>query len=152
MPASCGEKIDRLHIPDAFWEVDRAVLFGGGPGRRGLLAEIIDVERTREVDTTPRHFEVAFGTGPARASRARSGAGPDRPGDVGGVAIRGKVDRVDVGPDCFTVIDYKTARDLPKLEDIESGMSLQLPLYLHVVREMLRASGLERAPAGGIYY
>ena len=145
-------EIDRLHIPDAFWEVDRAVLFGGGRGRRGLLAEIIDVERTREVETTPRHFEVAFGGGANGSSPRDPELARDLPLTIGGVAIRGKVDRVDVGPESFTVIDYKTARDLPGLADIESGTSLQLPLYLHVIREMLRESGKDLAAAAGIYY
>lgn len=145
-------KIDGLHIPDAFWEVDRAVLFGGGRGRRGLLAEIIDLERTREVETVPRHFEVSFGGG----GNGRAACDPDlvreEPVTIGGVALRGRIDRVDVGPNSFAVIDYKTARDLPKLADIKTGTSLQLPLYLHVVREMLRESGHDRAPAAGLYY
>jgi ATP-dependent helicase/nuclease subunit B len=148
-------KIDRLHVPDAFWEVDRAVLFGGGRGRRGLLAGIIDVERTREVETTPQHFEVAFGGGPGAEDAPFTRdpeLGRDEPVTIGGVAIRGKVDRVDVGPDSFTVIDYKTARKLPRLADMEEGTSLQLPLYLHVIREMLRESGRDLAAAAGIYY
>ncbi|MBP1679527.1 MAG: ATP-dependent nuclease subunit B-like protein, partial [Bacteroidetes bacterium] len=139
-------KIDRLHIPDAFWEVDRAILFGGGRGRRGLLAEIIDVERARDVETTPRYFEAAFGAGDNGPSTCDPELVRAAPVTVDGVALRGKVDRVDVGPDSFTVIDYKTARKLPKPTGIEEGTSLQLPLYLHVVGQMLREAGRELAP------
>lgn len=55
--------------------------------------------------------------------------------------VWGRIDRVDRGragdKDVFTVIDYKTGkRPSLKLDDLESGRGLQLPLYLLAVKRL----------------
>jgi ATP-dependent helicase/DNAse subunit B len=72
---------------------------------------------------------------------------------AGRVKLRGKVDRVEVGRDCFAVVDYKTGRGVARIEDIREGLSLQLPVYLYAVEELLeKETGASLAPAAGLYY
>jgi len=70
----------------------------------------------------------------------------------GSMQFRGKIDRVDVGPGFFSIIDYKTGRSMPTLDDIRQGYSLQLPVYLHAVRELFRQRGSDLAAASALYY
>lgn len=52
--------------------------------------------------------------------------------------LRGKIDRVDYDPDAghLVVIDYKT-KNAPSMNDIEEGLSLQLPLYLRIAEDLI---------------
>ena len=68
--------------------------------------------------------------------------------DLGdGVAVRGKIDRVDVDPLSARgiVVDYKSGR-APSARQIHDEARVQVPLYMLVVRDQL---GLE--PVGGLY-
>ena len=49
--------------------------------------------------------------------------------------LRGRVDRVDEGPDGLVAIDYKTGRASKEAQDYASGSALQLPVYLHAVAQ-----------------
>jgi RecB family exonuclease len=64
----------------------------------------------------------------------------------GGVKLRGRIDRIDVGPGGQAVVyDYKGASVTPGARWIAEG-KIQLALYMHAVRELL---GLE--VVGGMY-
>lgn len=69
----------------------------------------------------------------------------DPPEDLGGFFLRGRVDRIDEGPNGLVVMDYKTgaATAHPKFE--EEGV-LQVPLYSLVARQRLG-----RPVVGGLY-
>ena len=76
-----------------------------------------------------------------------------QPVTAGKVRLRGKVDRIDVGEDFFTIIDYKTGAAIASMREIREGWSLQLPVYLYAVEALLRAStGASLDPAAGLYY
>ena len=77
------------------------------------------------------------------SSRSRSRATSSRPG----VAVGGKIDRVDVDPLSARgiVVDYKSGA-APSATQIHDEARLQIPLYLLVLRDQL---GLE--PMGGVY-
>jgi ATP-dependent helicase/DNAse subunit B len=72
---------------------------------------------------------------------------------AGSVKLRGKVDRIEIGKNNFTIIDYKSGTTVARLKEIELGMSLQLPVYLYAVERIL-AETLNRNLNGvaGIYY
>jgi ATP-dependent helicase/nuclease subunit B len=143
-------KLSSFDIPDAFWEIDKEALIGG-PGKGGLLGEFLQSERKREVETTAEFFEVAFGGSPGAVfdpSLSR-----EEPVSVGRFRLKGKVDRIDLAADHFTIIDYKTGSKLPTSGDLSDGVSLQLPLYLLVTHRLLEDGGKPgRAPAGALYY
>ena len=144
-------KLSSYEIPDAFWEIDKEELLGRRGGSGGVLQEFLEQERRRKVEPAPRFFEVAFGAPPG--STYDSTLSRDDPVTVGHVRLKGKVDRVDLAADHFTIFDYKTGRKLPTARAIRDGLSLQLPLYLLAVEHLL--GGEEKrdcVPAGALYY
>lgn len=69
----------------------------------------------------------------------------DAPIDIGGVKIKGRADRVDLGPDGLVVIDYKRSH-ASSLSQIRDGGLVQLQLY--ALAASLR---LGHPVAGGLY-
>ena len=51
----------------------------------------------------------------------------------GTLRFRGRIDRVDAGPDGYVAIDYKTGRAHKSAGDYRSGAALQLPVYIQAV-------------------
>jgi ATP-dependent helicase/DNAse subunit B len=88
-----------------------------------------------------------------RADLLETGFGFDEDGpdalDLGGVKLRGQIDRIDVAPDGSTALvrDYKTGSVMPGRKAWERQGKLQLQLYVLAARERL---GLD--PIGGLYH
>ena len=57
-----------------------------------------------------------------------------------GIKLRGKIDRIDLNEkeNTFKVIDYKLGGTKPTADDLQNGISLQLPLYLFAAKELLK--------------
>jgi ATP-dependent helicase/nuclease subunit B len=144
-------KLDALDIPDAFWDVEKELLLGS-QGSGGVLRQFLTKERERAVASVPAYFEVSFGDRESVGDKRDPLLSTSEPIHFGSMQFRGKIDRVDVGPGFFSIIDYKTGRTMPTLDDIRRGYSLQLPVYLHAVRELFRQGGNELAAAGALYY
>jgi ATP-dependent helicase/nuclease subunit B len=143
--ALADETIGALDLPDPLWTVDRDAV-------HGRLREFVAAERSRSDAALPSFFEVAFG-GPDQRAPADPLITHEDPVILGAVRLRGRVDRIDIGPDFFTLIDYKTGSRVPSLADLRAGRSLQLPLYLPAVAQILEgATGRYRAPAAAMYY
>lgn len=86
----------------------------------------------------------------ARFHRAENGYRIDD--SRSGIALKGRIDRLDRGDDGLQIIDYKTGT-LPRRADVESGEVLQLPFYALLAREqeqtpVRRALYLGLEPAG----
>jgi len=143
------QKLHQLDIPDAFWELEKELLLGDKNAGRGLLHEFLEFERSRTTSLRPQYFEVAFGMQSDEYTRVDPTFSSDEPIRVGNVFLRGKIDRVELDDQRFAVIDYKTGSRLPTLDEIRQGISLQLPLYLYTIEQLLHHS---RTPAGGAYY
>ena len=143
-----------------FWNIE-AERLTGGHGRTGVLPAFLKTERKRNLEVQPRYFEVAFGLGD-RLESTDPFLGSEEPIRVGEVSLSGKIDRVELGNGMFVIGDYKTGSNTPKLNDILEGRSLQLPLYVAVVEQLLRGQsspiqGFEGDPesiegVGGVYY
>jgi ATP-dependent helicase/DNAse subunit B len=79
--------------------------------------------------------------------------------EINDIRMRGKVDRVEIyhrGDEIlFAVADYKTGKP-PTRRDVIEGLSLQLMVYLEVIRRLLAqhfSLPVEQVrPVGGIYY
>ena len=134
------------------WKIDREI-------RKILLDQVLlyelDIqEQSAATGVVPAYFEVAFG---GMRSSARDPGSTDRPLEltrstfVGEETIKvsGQIDRVDVANDnTLIAYDYKLSTGSSK-EDIKSGRSLQLPIYLEALERLL----LPNQPiAGGGYY
>lgn len=134
-----------------FWEVEMESIIGG-KGKRGILPRFLDQERERKLEVEPRYFDVGFGHGNFSNPRdsTLSSRGPVKVGDV---SLTGKIDRVEIGDGFFTICDYTTSARVPKIRAIREGRSLQLPIYLAVVEQLLSKLTLADTQAvGGTYY
>ncbi|MFZ0453311.1 MAG: PD-(D/E)XK nuclease family protein, partial [Ignavibacteriaceae bacterium] len=60
---------------------------------------------------------------------------------AGSVKIRGKIDRIDIDDkeNTFEVVDYKLNGKRPNREELDEGLSLQLPLYMYAAKELINA-------------
>jgi ATP-dependent helicase/nuclease subunit B len=143
-------RLDRLDIPGPFWELERDYILG--TDGRGLLRSFLEVERERTDRMRPGFFEVAFGQPGNRPGSADPSLSTPASVRIGKMHLRGRIDRLDVGEECFVVIDYKTGSLLPTFADIRSGRSLQLPLYMRAAAELLAGEGEAMEPAAGLYY
>jgi ATP-dependent helicase/DNAse subunit B len=134
------------------WEIDREI-------RKLILDQVLLFElrlqeRTAKRGLRPAYFELAFG----RASQAADEASlPDylklERGGVGAAEtalVQGQIDRVDVNEEERVAVayDYKLSYGA-KLDDIESGRQVQIPIYLAAL-EQLFLPGFTLA--GGGYY
>ena len=158
------QKTDELGIKNRraeklFWDIEVERLIGGH-GRTGVLPTFLEAERERTFEVQPYHFEVGFGL--KNREQTDPFLGSDEAITVGEVSLAGKIDRVELGNGMFVIGDYKTGSATPKLNDILEGRSLQLPLYITVVEELLRNQsvpipGFEESlesvkGVGGVYY
>jgi ATP-dependent helicase/DNAse subunit B len=87
----------------------------------------------------PELLEASFGDGD-RDQRP--------PLDLGGFALHGQIDRVDVSADgrAALIRDYKVSRSVTKRSELEEKGKLQLQLYMTALREQW-----EIEPVGGVY-
>lgn len=96
----------------------------------------------------PAGFEVGFGLPDARLGSVPVGENG---------AMSGVIDRVDSWYDeaenrrYFRVIDYKSGNKQFDYTDIYHGVSLQLPIYLHVLRRFAEENGIDASEAGAFY-
>src|SRR6185295_2348664 len=119
-----------------------------------LLYELSIQEKAASLGVVPAYFEVGFG---AMKSAARDPDSKDQPLELSRATfvgeetmkISGQIDRVDIArDDTLIAYDYKLSTG-SSVEDIKSGRSLQIPIYLEALEKLI----LPRNPiAGGGYY
>ncbi len=148
-----SKNISSQIVSDIFWDFDKEAIVGFENQRKGILKELIEFERKNEFLTTPKYFEASFGGKTGIRRKSDPLFDQTKPLQVGSVRMRGKIDRIEIGPNEFAIVDYKTGKTLATRKDIEDGISLQLPVYLYVIELFLKEmTGIERTPAAGIYY
>jgi ATP-dependent helicase/DNAse subunit B len=131
------------------WKLDREI-------RKLILEQVLLYElslqgKTDKQGIRPAYFELAFG-------RVWEGSDPGssaehlrlaRPGGADETAlVQGRIDRVDVSDRVAIAYDYKLSQGA-KLEDIEAGREVQIPIYLAALEELFLPG---YALAGGGYY
>jgi ATP-dependent helicase/DNAse subunit B len=134
------------------WKIDREI-------RKILLDQVLLYELAIQEDAAavgvvPAYFELAFGN--LRSSARDPNSKPEpleltRTTSAGKetLKISGQIDRVDVARDkTLIAYDYKLSSGA-SLEDIKSGRSLQLPIYLEALEKLLLT---DHRIAGGGYY
>ena len=106
------------------------------------LEAFVREDAAAETPLVPRRFEVSFGS-------ERSAPELQRGLELApGLALAGKIDRIDVDPYSTRGIvqDYKSGKTGHSAAQIESELRLQIPLYMLVLRDLI---GIE--PLGGLY-
>ncbi len=158
--AIAREEIEGIVFDHPYWRIDQERMLGGDYFG-GLLEHWIDAEVDRGEGRTklaPAFFEASFGRTTTRGECDPYLSSTDQV-EFHGVRVRGRIDRVEylrVGDTVYyAVADYKTGKP-PTRGDVGDGLSLQLMIYLEVVRHALAtyfALPLEQVrPVGGIYY
>jgi ATP-dependent helicase/nuclease subunit B len=132
-----------------FW--DREKIIGiNGDEKQSILFKFLVNER-EEIHTHPLMFETAFGT----FSTAKDGEATYAAIEIGGVKLRGKIDRIDVDEDnhLFRIYDYKTRKSASISKDIDDALALQLPVYVIAGESILKEhSGKEYSPDTPVIY
>ena len=146
-----------------FWRLDSELLLSEDKPGGSILRKFINRERDlAPYELRPRFFEVSFGgAGRAPKTPIDPTLSSDAPVDLGGFALRGKIDRIDIPKertdgtlegDAFAIIDYKSGKETPRWTEIERGLSLQLPLYLRVAEDLLRSHFPELKGVAALYH
>jgi ATP-dependent helicase/DNAse subunit B len=134
------------------WKIDREI-------RKILLEQILQYELEIQEGAAaekvvPAFFEISFGGTRSAAKDPDSTDAPlqlTRTTFVGDetIKISGQIDRVDLAEDdTFVAYDYKLSVGATK-EDIQAGRSLQIPIYLEALEQLILPG---REVAGGGYY
>ncbi|HKP47764.1 MAG TPA: PD-(D/E)XK nuclease family protein [Pyrinomonadaceae bacterium] len=134
------------------WKIDREI-------RKILLDQVLLYELGIQADSagvaiTPKFFELAFGATRSVARDPHSTTEAleltrETPDGTNTLKISGQIDRVDVAADKTVIAyDYKLSTGA-SLEDIKTGRSLQLPIYLEALEKLLLT---DHEIAGGGYY
>ena len=148
------ETADEMGLVGFFWDRELEHLLGSGDEgeREGVLPRFLRLQAAAANPAVPTHFELSFGSYPGMGERDRQSTtthyaiGDPESGYE--VRISGKIDRIDRTDDgSFVVFDYKTGR-MPSVADIDTGLNLQLPLYVLAVESLFE--GL-REGAGAAY-
>jgi len=111
----------------ALWSVQRRTILRDLRGLVAWHAENLGGWRVAET-------EYAFGTSDAGAPPVTV------PTDHGPLRLRGRIDRIDRGPDDaggVQIVDYKSGTSAPGQRDMRDGTSFQLPLYLMAAEALL---------------
>ncbi len=128
-------KIEKLNIksPVIFFEKEKILGLAGNKSN-SILYKFLEEERQNENGFVPQYFELEFG-------KFKNSTKESIDVKVENVKVRGKIDRIDVNFDekKFNVIDYKLSGKAPASNEIETGISLQLPLYLFASRQFIHA-------------
>jgi ATP-dependent helicase/DNAse subunit B len=149
-----GEEFDKLPYSGLLWSLEKEVYFGRA-GVPGLWEKFIDLETAEIADSgfQPAHFEVAFGR--AGSGRYQDPFSSPQPILIQGhgkkVKLIGKIDRVDIHQrKHLLVFDYKISSTVSniKIDDLYRGYSLQLPVYLYAIGQLLP----QGSPAAAGYY
>lgn len=98
-----------------------------------------ELEEARAIDAPlePSYFEWTFGKG------------DHPPLAMEDLQLGGRIDRIDVDPQTkrFLIVDYKTGSVAKFKDRLLEGLSLQLPLYILAVRQLLLT---QSQPVGGL--
>jgi ATP-dependent helicase/nuclease subunit B len=136
--------------PLNFLELERLKGFNGDR-RKSVLFNFLKAERENNSGYTPYDFEVPFGN--IESDDGRETVIKDF--YSGSVKLRGKIDRIDIdhSGSRIRVTDYKLSGKKPTVDDLNKGLSLQLPLYLYAAKQIVEKQiKKEFNPAGADIY
>lgn len=141
-------RFDELNLNPEFSFYEREKLLGiNGKRTQSLLYKFLEEERKNDGGYVPEFFELSFG----KVKHEEKFSKKFKEGvNAGRVKLKGKIDRIDINEEEKTlkVIDYKLGGTKPTTEDLLTGISLQLPLYLFAAKELIKKElGKEYKPA-----
>jgi ATP-dependent helicase/DNAse subunit B len=145
-----------LPYDDIVWSIEKEKFFGN-QFSAGLWHSFINRER-ESVESTgffPLLTEAEFGYFLPQDSDKKSYPPATVQSNEMKMRIYGKIDRIDIDKNNhFLVIDYKTGSGATRinLNQIQSGLSLQLPVYIAAANTILTTIDTTYQPAAALYY
>lgn len=144
------QKAEKLRLNSTLIFFEREKILGiAGNRKHSILYKFLVEERNNSEGYKPEYFEMEFGQFKNQKEKDTGEM------HVGNVKVRGKIDRTDVKQDesTYKIIDYKLSGKRPTKKELESGLSLQLPLYIYASKKLIEAE-LNRKfdPAAAIIY
>ncbi|MBZ0199079.1 MAG: exodeoxyribonuclease V subunit gamma, partial [Ignavibacteriaceae bacterium] len=126
-----------LSSPINFFEKEK-ILGIKGDRKKSLLYLFLMEEQKSGAGFIPWFFEISFGGMKKDASSTNSLLTEFTAGNT---RVRGKIDRIDLRDEDkkFKVIDYKLSGKKPSFDDMNRGISLQLPLYMSAASALIKA-------------
>ncbi len=157
------KKVEELNITNPFFKIDFTKVIGDGETKKGILHRFLEHEMNRknsifnEYVFEPSFFEVSFGSNTGEKDSTDAVLSTEKSIILNGIKMRGKVDRIDIFKNgdafIFVIIDYKTGKIIPGLKDITEGISLQIPIYISCINDLLKNQfNSSITAAGGLYY
>jgi ATP-dependent helicase/nuclease subunit B len=144
------KKIEKLHLNSSFIFYEKEKILGiAGNRKNSILYKFLEEERKNSEGYLPKYFELEFG------KFKKSLNDDSKELFVGDVKVRGKIDRIDVEPESnrFKILDYKLGGKKPTVKELQTGISLQLPLYLYASKKLIEAElNKDYDPAAAIIY
>lgn len=125
------KKTENIKFSSPYSFFEREKIFGiNGNQQYSILYKFLEEERKDKHGFNPEFFELAFGTQKDFTVEVK----------LNDIKFRGMIDRIDVNEDkkLYKVIDYKLGGRKPSKEDLNLGISLQLPLYLYASKIFLK--------------
>lgn len=113
---------------------------------RAQAEAFLEAEAAAETEFRPRADLLELAFGPFDEDQ---GEAPEHPAlELGDVALRGRIDRIDIGPDGASAVirDYKTGKSVARADEFANRGTLQIQLYMRVAQRIL---GLQ--PIAGLY-
>ena len=102
------------------------------------LLRHLDIERARDDDWLPMHFEVAFGRDLDERADPWSRADPFVLDTAEGpILLAGVIDRIDETAGTLRIVDYKNSIAIHSKAALDDGVDLQLLLYAETVERYL---------------
>jgi ATP-dependent helicase/nuclease subunit B len=129
-----------FNSPLTFYEKEKLLGINGNR-KNSLLYLFLVTEKENDENFIPEFFEVAFGNFYSGKDKTGSGNNFLKDLKAGKVKIRGKIDRIDMNKKekSYEIIDYKLGGRKPSRDDLDEGISLQLPLYMYAAKELINA-------------
>lgn len=131
----------------SFYEKEKITGINGNK-KESILYKFLIKERENNDDSEPTYFEIAFGN--IRTKIKDETLSSEEPVLGNNIKFRGKVDRIDVDTEneTFDIVDYKLSlRSKPTQNDIQDGISLQLPLYLFAAKKLFEKNEITLTPS-----
>jgi ATP-dependent helicase/nuclease subunit B len=141
-----------FNSPLTFYEKEK-ILGINNKRKNSILYEFLKAERDSEEGFIPEYFEISFGESKGTTQSNQSPAIKDF--KVKDISVRGKIDRVDIDSSGkkFRVVDYKLGGKRPLDKELQTGISLQLPLYMFAAKQLIKAQlNKDYDPAGAAIY
>ncbi len=127
------KKYTEISYSSVYSFYDKEKLFGFNSKKElSLLYKFLLAERNNDDGFIPEYFELAFGKINNILTQEFK---------LEEIKLRGKIDRIDINENqkAIKVIDYKLGGSKPSTSDLQTGLSLQLPLYLYAAKKFINA-------------